>query len=182
LCKLNSRAVKARANRNLTLRSSGQPPEYRCLPLNSNVGRFKSRIQPPRSRSCEFEFAACGSCRRSYPKVCATSNRRRSRQFAEFPRLASAAVPGCAVHVQSGSGQGWRRLPVRRRSAHRCAILKQSKAKAVAVCRCRGASVANLNPTLGLRACAGFVHTRRREEKTTPAAVSRTAAPRSSAR
>jgi hypothetical protein len=80
-------------------------------------------------------------------------------------------VPGYAEHSPSSSSQGRSRLPVLRRSAHRCAILKHSKATGAAVRRRRGIFVANPNPSSRLRACACFVHTRGHEEKGTPAAV-----------
>ena len=43
MCNRRRGPVRGKANRNLTLRSSGRAPGYRCPPLNSNVRRLSTR-------------------------------------------------------------------------------------------------------------------------------------------
>jgi hypothetical protein len=130
----------------LTRSTSGHAPGYRVLPLKSNVGCFKSECKcrgsaaPKPSASlvavAEVHFG------KSVPPRSANGSCSSGRNRVEH-RL---HVPRCTAHARSGSGQGWSRLPVLRRSARRLGILRRSNSMPVPARRfCRASLVPKRN-------------------------------------
>ena len=167
--------------RHLTPRSSGHPTAYRGLPLNATLGASRAECKCLGTTAASSSNRLWFSARFASEAGAASSRwpRASSRSFLVWHR---PHVSRSAVRAQSSSGRDRRGLPVLRRSAHRGAGWRQSKPKSAASGQWRGASVASLNASPSLRACARLVHTRKHEEQVTPAAVSRTAAPRCVAR
>jgi hypothetical protein len=106
-----------------------------CLrqPLNSNVGCFKSECKcrgfaaPKPSASLvaavEVPFGKSVPPRSTNGSCSSGRNRVEHRLH----------VPRCTEHARSGSGQGWSRPPVLRRSAHRLGILRRLNSMPVPV-------------------------------------------------
>ena len=125
---------------------SGPCASCRRAPLNSNVGRFKSKTAKCSEAALNNAGAALVArsevrCGKAAVLRTASNGASSKRGFVQQELFVSRA----AEHCRSYSGQGWREPPVLRRSAHCCAVLRHSKAQAAAVCHRRGASVQNLN-------------------------------------
>jgi hypothetical protein len=117
-------------------------PACRSGQLTSNVGCFKSEYEcrsiTASRPSASLVAAAEVHFGKSVPHRGTNCSCSSGRCCAEH-RLHSSR---CTEHARSGSGQGWSRLPVLRRSAHRLGILRRSNSMQVPVRRFWHASLA----------------------------------------